>query len=42
MIRKERIYHSVPFDGEIRFLVDRLWPRGISKEDAKLDYWGKN
>lgn len=27
-------------DGE-RVLVDRLWPRGISREDARLDEWSK-
>lgn len=25
----------------VRILVDRLWPRGISKEEAKLDDWLK-
>lgn len=25
-----------------RVLVDRLWPRGISKDDADLDEWCKN
>jgi len=28
-------------DGQ-RVLVDRLWPRGIKKENARLDYWLKN
>jgi uncharacterized protein YeaO (DUF488 family) len=28
-------------DGQ-RVLVDRLWPRGIKKEKARLDYWLKN
>ena len=23
-------------------LIDRLWPRGVSKEAAKLDYWAKD
>jgi uncharacterized protein YeaO (DUF488 family) len=30
----------LPDDGE-RILVDRLWPRGIKKEDAKIDEWLK-
>ena len=37
----KRIYE--PFDendGE-RILIDRLWPRGIRKEDAKLSMWAK-
>lgn len=25
-----------------RILVDRLWPRGIKKEDLKMDYWAKD
>ena len=38
MIRLKRIYDKVNDDG-YRVLVDRLWPRGISKADAKLDEW---
>ena len=35
----KRIYApATKFDG-FRVLVDRLWPRGISKSDAKLDLW---
>lgn len=30
-----------PQDGK-RILVDRLWPRGVSKDDAKLDLWLKD
>jgi uncharacterized protein YeaO (DUF488 family) len=29
-----------PGDG-VRVLVDRLWPRGVSKTDAALDQWMK-
>ncbi|MCL2689079.1 MAG: DUF488 domain-containing protein [Chitinispirillia bacterium] len=37
----KRIYDAEsPKDG-IRILVDRLWPRGIKKSDAHLDYWFK-
>lgn len=25
-----------------RILVDRLWPRGVSKERARIDYWAKS
>ena len=28
-------------DGDVRILVDRLWPRGVSKEKADLDGWAK-
>lgn len=38
----KRIYEpSSPSDG-YRVLVDRLWPRGVSKEAAKLDEWCKD
>lgn len=39
-ITLERIYDSTSDKGH-RVLVDRLWPRGISKEDANLDEWWK-
>lgn len=37
----KRIYE--PYDGSdgFRILVDRIWPRGISKEAAKLTAWQK-
>jgi uncharacterized protein YeaO (DUF488 family) len=41
MIRLKRIYEPPSADDGIRVLVDRLWPRGISKERAKLDHWLK-
>ena len=37
----KRVYEpSAPSDGS-RILVDRLWPRGISKRKAALDGWAK-
>jgi len=40
-IRLKRAYDpALPADG-YRVLVDRLWPRGISRERAKLDGWEK-
>lgn len=36
-IRVRRIYE--PSDGGYRVLVDRLWPRGVSKAKAELDEW---
>lgn len=40
-IRLKRAYEPAsPCDGT-RVLVDRLWPRGISKTDAALDLWEK-
>ena len=41
-IRIKRIYDPpAPSDG-IRILIDRLWPRGLRKEDAAIDVWAKD
>jgi len=41
-IHIKRIYDTAaPSDG-IRILVDKLWPRGISKERANLNLWAKD
>ncbi len=41
MIRVKRVYEAAePGDG-LRILVERLWPRGMKKENAKLDDWLK-
>lgn len=37
----KRIYEEAAENDGYRILVDRLWPRGISKERAKLDEWIK-
>jgi uncharacterized protein YeaO (DUF488 family) len=37
-----RVYDEEGPDGGYRVLVDRLWPRGISKERAALDEWAKD
>lgn len=38
----KRIYEKAePGDG-YRILVDRIWPRGISKEEARLDFWARD
>jgi uncharacterized protein YeaO (DUF488 family) len=40
-IRVKRIYDPAdPSDG-YRALVDRVWPRGVSRERARLDEWAK-
>lgn len=40
-IKIKRIYDSpLPEDG-LRILIDRLWPRGLSKEQAHVDSWYK-
>ena len=41
MLRIKRIYEDPSKDDGTRILVDRLWARGVSKEDAKLDEWEK-
>jgi len=35
----KRIYEPVATSDGFRVLIDRLWPRGLSKSDAKLDLW---
>ena len=41
MIKIKRAYQPAEDEDGFRILVDRLWPRGISKEKAKLDLWMK-
>lgn len=40
-LRVARIYDEPSAADGRRILVDRLWPRGVSKEKAKLDDWCK-
>ncbi|MBU7555489.1 DUF488 family protein [Pediococcus ethanolidurans] len=40
-IKLERIYTKPIDETGYRVLVDRLWPRGISKVNAKLAWWAK-
>ncbi|MEW9538903.1 DUF488 domain-containing protein [Agrobacterium radiobacter] len=40
-IRVKRVYEPASDDDGTRVLVDRLWPRGMRKEDAKLSLWLK-
>jgi len=40
-IKTKRIYDDYAKDDGHRVLVDRIWPRGVSKEKAKLDDWCK-
>jgi len=41
MIKIKRIYDTPAEDDGFRILVDRLWPRGLTKEKAKVDLWLK-
>jgi uncharacterized protein YeaO (DUF488 family) len=40
-VRLKRAYEPPEKTDGTRILVDRLWPRGVSKEEAKLDEWIK-
>jgi len=41
MIRIKRVYGEPSKQDGYRILVDRLWPRGLTKERAKVDLWVK-
>ena len=41
MIKIKRVYEQPSTDDGYRVLVDRLWPRGVSKSKAQLDEWLK-
>ncbi len=41
MIRIKRVYEALEENDGYRILIDRLWPRGISKENAHIDLWIK-
>ncbi|MFC4076700.1 DUF488 domain-containing protein [Salinithrix halophila] len=41
-IRIKRVYEKADEQDGFRVLVDRLWPRGLSKEDAQIDWWAKD
>ena len=40
-LQVKRVYDDAGPDDGFRVLVDRLWPRGVSKERAALDLWAK-
>lgn len=42
MIKIKRVYDPPEKDDGCRILVDRLWPRGMSKERLKADLWMKD
>lgn len=41
MVKVKRIYAALARNDGYRVLVDRVWPRGVSKEKARLDLWMK-
>lgn len=38
-LRVKRIYAPADDEDGMRILVDRLWPRGVSREEARIDEW---
>ena len=41
MLAVKRVYEAPGADDGVRFLVERLWPRGINKENLIMDAWLK-
>jgi len=41
MIKIKRVYEEPSEKDGLRVLVDRLWPRGLTNEKAKIDLWMK-
>lgn len=41
-IKTKRVYDKYENSDGVRILVDRLWPRGIKKEEARIDEWLKD
>lgn len=41
-LRVRRVYEPAEKDDGYRVLIDRLWPRGLKKEDAAIDLWLKD
>ena len=42
MIRIQRVYDPPEKANTVRFLVDRMWPRGIKKEGLSIDGWTRD
>ena len=42
MLKTKRVYESAKTSDGVRFLVERLWPRGIKKEELKMKAWLKD
>lgn len=40
-VRPKRVYEAAGRDDGYRVLVDHVWPRGVSRERAKLDEWAR-
>src|SRR5512140_1535311 len=42
MLKTKRVYEAAQTSDGTRFLVERLWPRGIKKDDVKMKAWLKD
>ncbi len=42
MIKIKRVYEKPSRNDGKRILIDRLWPRGLRKEEARIDEWAKD
>ena len=42
MLKLKRVYDEPSATDGLRILVERLWPRGLTKEKAKVDLWLKD
>lgn len=42
VVRAIRVYELEPTDGGHRWLVDRLWPRGVSRDSLRLTSWARD
>lgn len=40
-VRIKRAYEAAEAEDGYRVLIDRIWPRGVSKEEARLDEWAR-
>ena len=41
-IRTKRVYEPAKRSDGVRVLIDRIWPRGVSKKEAAIDLWLKD
>ncbi len=41
MVKVKRVYEHAEASDGVRFLVERLWPRGMKKEELKMEAWLK-
>ena len=42
MIKTKRVYDKPEEADGFRILVDRIWPRGLKKNDSRIDSWQKD